>query len=122
MYFLIPVALFALCLAHGIVRAVQDVRWERRVFWDAWTDKARSAFHRMALEDLERRLASSPFVHKWNDEPVTVPTTVPEHLRGSMGKKFEEVDWVITRAAFKITKDRPHLRSNYAFLINDIVT
>ncbi len=29
MYFLIPVALFALCLAHGIVRAVQDVRWER---------------------------------------------------------------------------------------------
>ena len=155
MFFLIPVALFALCLVHGIVRAVQDVRWERRVYWDDWTDKARAAFQRMALEDLESMIGLSPFRHHWNDRPVTtaaadnrqgislfslvVPppewvdsrgnpqpfkSIVPDHLRGSMELILdrpprEEVDWVVTRAAFKITKHDPEPR---AFLLKDIVT
>ena len=143
MYFLIPVALFALCLVHGIVRAVQDVRRDRlAIFWDVWHLRVREA-----LEQIEKEVLAefpSPFRHgfvadnrqgiplatspgEWIDSrgnPQPFKSVVPEHLRGSMELILdrpprEEVDWVVTRAAFKITKHDPEPR---AFLLKDIVT
>ena len=148
MYFLIPVALFALCLtlrdrpscpgrssgaAGGVLghlapetaKIVEQI--EREVLAESLAFRYHWEGQSVTAADNRQGIPMATTPGEWidsrgNRQPFK--SIVPEHLRGSMELILDrpprgEVDWVVTRAAFKITKHDPEPR---AFLLKDVVT